>query len=67
MAPEYQSSWRQRASDARARGKKTSDAGMREDLLAIAKTCERLVQLSTPQADASKPPASHRWPTSAVP
>jgi hypothetical protein len=45
-AENNRSFWHQRASDARARGEKTHDPRMREDLFAIAATCERLAELS---------------------
>ena len=49
MEPEYQSFWQRRASDARTRAEKTRDPRTREDLFAIAETCERLAELLSPK------------------
>jgi hypothetical protein len=51
--------WHERAAETRALAEKTRDRRTREDLLAIAHTCERLAELSeeTPHAKATKLPA----------
>jgi hypothetical protein len=57
--PEDRSYWRKRATDTRALAAKTRDRPTREDLLAIADTCERLAELAegTRETKAAKPPA----------
>ncbi len=57
--PEDRSYWRKRAANTRALAAKTRDRRTREDLVAIAGTCERLAELAegTRDTKATKPPA----------
>ena len=56
---EDRSYWRERAAATRVLATKTRDRSTREDLLAIADTCDRLAELAggTPRTTATKPPA----------
>jgi hypothetical protein len=58
---EERSHWRERAATTRALAEKTRDPGMREDLFAIAATCECLADLAGHRAPAQadeQPPAA---------